>query len=222
MRFVQRRFPDVDRDAAEQHVSVDLSPIEKAKSGARFAGIGSRETPSDVLELFTALGRVLVLRGLWLRSGCAQGADAAFERGARVGARARALAATGDPPAAAPWELYLPWPTFQGKGERDIGGGLSNPTPAAYALAAKVHPTWERCSTAARKLHARNGHQILGADLAKPRPAAFVVCYTTNGLGQGGTGQALRIAKKYEIPVFDAGIPEVRDALTVWWLAATS
>lgn len=31
------------------------------------------------------------------------------------------------------------------------------------------------------------------------------ICWTKNGSGQGGTGQALRIAKAYNIPIFDAG-----------------
>lgn len=31
----------------------------------------------------------------------------------------------------------------------------------------------------------------------------FVICYTKGGKGSGGTGQALRIAKVYNVPIFD-------------------
>ena len=184
----------------------DLSALDKARPGTRFTGIGSRETPADVLTLFSLLGRTLALRGLILRSGCADGADAAFEKGARAGARVQGLDS--------PWELFLPWPTFNGKGLRDIGGGLTDPTPAAVALAAKTHPAWAKCSQGAKKLHARNSHQVFGPGLNKP--SAFVICWTEGGKGGGGTGQALRLAIDAGIPIFDAGIEAVKKALIEW------
>jgi hypothetical protein len=36
-------------------------------------------------------------------------------------------------------------------------------------------------------------------------PVSFIVCYTPGGSGQGGTGQALRVARAYNIPVTDLG-----------------
>ncbi len=50
---------------------------------------------------------------------------------------------------------------------------------------------------------ARNCHQVLGCDLRTP--SDFIICWTKNGKGLGGTGQALRIAKEYNIPIFDIG-----------------
>ena len=50
---------------------------------------------------------------------------------------------------------------------------------------------------------ARNGYQVLGADLQTPTD--FIICYTKDGKGEGGTGQALRIAKDYDIQVCDFG-----------------
>jgi hypothetical protein len=56
---------------------------------------------------------------------------------------------------------------------------------------------------------------VLGLDLETP--SKFIICWTKNGKGQGGTGQALRIAKEYGIPIFDAGkfgnVDEVRKEL---------
>lgn len=55
----------------------------------------------------------------------------------------------------------------------------------------------------AKKLQARNSHQVLGLDLNTP--SDFIICWTKGGKGIGGTGQALRIAKAYNIPIFDCG-----------------
>jgi len=152
-----------------------------------YAGIGSRETPPSTLATMTKIARKLALRGYTLRSGAAPGADSAFEAGA------------GDAK-----EIYLPWPRFNGNTSR-----LCYPSAAALEMAAKFHPAWDRCSQGAQKLHARNCHQILGDDLMTP--VRFVVCWTRAGAGGGGTGQALRIAKAEEIPIFDLGRGE--DAL---------
>lgn len=47
-----------------------------------YAGIGSRETPPDILRLMTQAAKVLAEKGWILRSGGAIGADRAFESGA--------------------------------------------------------------------------------------------------------------------------------------------
>ena len=46
-----------------------------------YAGIGSRETPRDILQLLNKLSSKLELGGYCLRSGGATGADSAFEQG---------------------------------------------------------------------------------------------------------------------------------------------
>jgi hypothetical protein len=53
----------------------------------------------------------------------------------------------------------------------------------------------------AKKLMARNMYQVLGQDLETP--TSFIVCWTKDGKASGGTGQALRVAKKYNIPIFN-------------------
>lgn len=145
-----------------------------------YTGIGSRETPFEILTLMTRIAQRLAARGWTLRSGGADGADSAFERGA------------GDK------QIYLPWPRFNGNSSR-----FTSPTPAALEMAADFHPAWDRCSQGARKLHARNCHQVLGIDLATP--STLVICWTRGGSGAGGTGQALRIARAHDIPIFDLG-----------------
>jgi hypothetical protein len=68
-----------------------------------------------------------------------------------------------------------------------------------------MHPAWPRLSQGAQRLHARNCHQVLGLDLRTP--SAFVVCWTPNGSGSGGTGTAIKLACSRNIPVFDLGKP---------------
>ena len=176
-----------------------------------YAGVGSRGTPGHVLELMERVAAALAVRGWVLRTGMAGGADQAFYRGA---------AAHG------PVELYLPWPDFESPariaGTRELV--LERPARAAFELAARFHPAWGRLGGGVRYLHARNCHQVLGADLATR--ARCVVCWTPDGsldgLGRrvGGTGQALRLAHHYRVPVYNLARPErearVRAKLAVW------
>ena len=37
----------------------------------------------------------------------------------------------------------------------------------------------------------------------KNPPSNFVVCYTPDGKASGGTGQAIRIAEYYNIPIYN-------------------
>ena len=67
--------------------------------------------------------------------------------------------------------------------------------------ASRYHPAWHRCDDYAKALHARNSPIIAGADLNDT--VRMVVCWTADGKASGGTGQALRIANAYGIPVFN-------------------
>lgn len=86
-------------------------------------------------------------------------------------------------------------------------------TPEALSLAAKYHPAWNRCTSTAKALHARNGLIMLGPNLDSP--VNFVVCWTADGKASGGTGQALRIAAdpQYNIPVFNLFSPTAEQSL---------
>lgn len=145
-----------------------------------YAGIGSRETSQEFLDLFTRVAKYLSTKDCVLRSGGAKGSDKAFELGATYK------------------EIYLPWKGFEGN-----NSNLIVKDERAFEIAAQYHPRWNYLSQGARLLQARNSHQILGNDLNSP--SDFVICWTKGGKGGGGTGQALRIAKDYNIPIFDCG-----------------
>ena len=61
------------------------------------------------------------------------------------------------------------------------------------------------------RLMARNCYQVLGKDLETP--SEFIICWTKDGQATGGTGQALRIAKKNNIPVFNLYNPDATEQL---------
>ena len=149
-----------------------------------YTGIGSRETPIEILKLFTQIGKFLANKNYILRSGHAEGADSAFEYGCTM--------VNGQK------EIYLPW-----KGFGDSDSKLIVKDNKAFEIAEKFHPYWHNLSQGAKKLQARNSHQVLGQDFNTP--TRFVICWTKKGKGQGGTGQAIRIARYYNIPIFDAG-----------------
>lgn len=151
-----------------------------------YAGIGARKTPVDILSLMTKIAGALEEKGLILRSGGAEGADSAFERGVK------------DPNNK---EIFLPWPGFNRR--NDIPA--IPVTEQAYAMAALFHPAWERLSRGPQALMARNMYQVLGADLNTP--SKLVICWTPGGKIVGGTGQALRGAAHFNIPVINLGNP---------------
>lgn len=103
-----------------------------------YAGIGSRETPGDILEIMKWMGRWFSRQKYTLRSGRAKGADKAFEHGEIYGRK----------------EIFL--------------ARHSEDHPEWYTHAMKYHPAWDRCSPWAMDLHARNSAIVLGENLDTP------------------------------------------------------
>jgi hypothetical protein len=166
-----------------------------------YAGIGSRETPMLVCYFMTRIAREWALKEWTLRSGGAKGADSAFEKGAIDGG--------------GPLEIFYAdryrW-GYSDNADEDRTSNLGQTNIWKYDLeiwnrakemAAEYHPAWNRCSPYARKLHTRNVFIILGASLNEP--VDLVVCWTEGGKLRGGTAQALRIARDYQVTVANLG-----------------
>jgi hypothetical protein len=152
------------------------------------AGIGARVTPADALAVIEQAGMMLAMRGMRGRSGGAAGADIAFERGMKV------INANACQVFPAKIGHYLAW----------------------HQHAAMFHPNWAACDEHARKLHARNSAIMLGGSpMTHPEPVSAVLCWTEGGAVKGGTGQALRIAAAYSIPVFNLAVTPI-DAFWGW------
>ena len=143
-----------------------------------YAGIGARLTPLDKLVQMTYLSMKLCTFGLKLRSGGARGADLAFMNGAFLQGGAPAM------------RIYT------------ADQALKH--PEWYAHASLFHPKWSDLSPYAQSLMARNSPILLGSALTDP--VKFVVCWTPDGKVKGGTGQGLRIAQAYGIPVVNLAV----------------
>jgi hypothetical protein len=158
-------------------------PLNPCLLGA-YSGIGSRKTPKDILKLMEEIGATLAQLKLILRSGGAPGADSSFERGCdqKKGKK----------------EIYLPWSQFNGN-----QSNLSEPTTGAFDIAKTIHPRWENCSLASKKLHARNIHQVLGKKLDSPSNFVIYWAEVKKGIIVGGTATAVNLAEKHNIPTYN-------------------
>ena len=141
-----------------------------------WAGIGSRQTPPDILNKVIHISKLLNKYGWILRSGGADGFDTAAELGA------------GEIK-----EIYLPWKNFNNNESK-----LFSISTEAMNIAETFHPNWNALSVGAKKLHSRNVYQILGKSLQKP--VKFVLCWHNNS---GGTLQACRVATAHKIPIIN-------------------
>lgn len=150
-----------------------------------YTGIGSRKTPPEIKEKMVEVAEKLAEKGYVLRSGGADGADAAFEEGCDN--------VSGEK------EIYLPWPGFN-----EHPSQYQRPPLKAFEIASEVHPVWNSLTQGARRLHARNCQQILGEKVDGPI-SEFVICWTPDGKDAGGTATALKLARQNNIPIYNMG-----------------
>jgi hypothetical protein len=163
-----------------------LSSLQK---GDFYAGIGSRETPPEIQAVMTDIARSLKGEGIILRSGGAGGADTAFEKGA-----------------GSLKEIYLPWKGFDGGKST-----LYSYNDRHGEIARRFHPAWHRLSQGAQKMMIRNSAQIFGLDFLTR--SSCVIAWTKDGQASGGTGQAIRIAQAYGVPVLNLYFQEIVNEL---------
>jgi hypothetical protein len=170
-----------------------------------FAGIGSRTIPKTVAIDMENISKCLTQRGYILRSGNATGSDQAFAKGVH-GKNA---------------QIWLPWKDFEQEFQdlypehryRLVGDECcpGEPDPEAWDSVEKFHPYFKKMlelKDTSRsdeyyrfmRFMSRNYRQVRGWGEAD---SEFVICWTHDGTDVGGTGQAIRIANHYGIPVFN-------------------
>jgi hypothetical protein len=157
-----------------------------------YAGIGSRDITDSEKELIGEIGKHLLNSGYFCYSGNADGSDITFQESAGKNC-----------------VVWLPWAGFNKKGY-DVSKASYWYDKGKSQLGEKhlhLHPVYEKLTHGAKLMMRRNAHQVLGdADKGFPR-VEFVICcsnYTHDRKGVwGGTGHAIRIAEKYNIPWFN-------------------
>lgn len=160
-----------------------------------YAGIGARKTPPYIMSLMTSIASLLEERGYVLRSGGADGADTAFEKGVELNSNKH---------------IYLPYDGFKHKWVEDnicykyISKYNINYIPAHQSLI--YHPKGFALSSSSQAMMIRNYFQVAGID--NEGWSDFIICWTPEGKDIGGTSQAIRIAKSKSIPVYNLGDPK--------------
>lgn len=177
-----------------------------------YAGIGSRNTPEYIIRFMRQFGFQMARHNWMLRSGGAHGADQAFEDGVRKYISHLKVTDTRGHYAKEPHGMMAIYCA-------NYPGGKNRPKeyivpeedslPDASYYTKNFHPAPYKLSGFARKLMNRNAYQILGSNLCTP--VRLVICWTEDGDREnpaGGTGQAVRIAARYKIPVYNLGNSE--------------
>lgn len=134
------------------------------------------------MRFISEIASTLEVNNYILRSGAADGADSAFERGVKDSNNK---------------EIFLPWLGFNNHPSDLL------PCDGCVEIVSQIHPKWNTLSQGGKKLHARNVKQVLGDGLNDP--VEFVLCWTAGGREVGGTATAIRLAKFLNIPVFNFG-----------------
>lgn len=165
-----------------------------------FTGVGARKNvPPDILGLMRRAGAALAAAGFLLRSGAAEGSDSAFEAGV--------LEAGGAT------EIYLPEAGFRGHASPLVIERMPRYADAKV-LAQWHYKKWAGADRFTRNCMTRNVMQVVGAELVDP--SSFLICWGPNPEfvnGElvnvaGGTGQAVRLARTFNVPRFHLGVPE--------------
>lgn len=151
-----------------------------------YTGIGSRETPENILNLITKLAKYIdKTEKFTLRTGGARGADTAFEKGVSSNRI----------------NVYYPNIKHLYKNRDKAIIAAKQVWYSPYGI------TWDKLKPFTQELMIRNSYQIFGETFNRKAISKFVICYTKslNKDELGGTGQAIRLAEKFNIPVFNLG-----------------
>ncbi|ENH7112192.1 hypothetical protein ACXHQ0_19055 [Vibrio antiquarius] len=192
-----------------------FDPIIGYANLGSFAGIGSRRVSHITSLKHAQFAFCMALFGYTNNTGGADGIDTSTEFGSKLaydwlsdnfglpkGEYQRVL------------NCFLPWAGFNGRGN---GNEYIVPpkTNQIISIAQSHHPDWQYLGDGAKNMMCRNTCQVLGETLQKP--VNFVMCHTPDGAldesqtssKTGGTGQAIRIASRRNIKVFNTGNPQI-------------
>jgi hypothetical protein len=177
-----------------------------------YAGIGSREIDSNTEDLLFRIGAALAKEGWTLYSGGASGSDFSFEKGCD---KEKGLKT-----------IFLPWKNFGYKWNRqNCDSDIIGPTEKALELARNLAKEYPEEYSGLLKSEsqgkewnwlfiARNMHQILGRKLLVP--VNSVICYTKDAQDLGGTRWALRLARKYNVNIYNVGDTKTKEKFEKW------
>lgn len=170
---------NVEVKATTNVVRPEFDKLPTYKEGQKtmtYAGIGSRETPPEILEEMTNISKILASKGYKLQTGNTfynkeEGADKAFSQGTKNK------------------ELFGP----EFANDRTI------------TIAKELHPAPDRLKEGGLKLMARSTNQVFGKNLDTPVDFVLFYAKENEGSirPEGGTGQAVEMARLKRIPTIN-------------------
>lgn len=159
----------------------------------QYAGLGASNTPDDVLCLMNDIGCQLSLKNVILRSNAKRGAASAFEAGCNSAYPERK-------------QIFLPFEGFNSRSVNEPCVHIGD-MKLASNIASRYNRRWRYLKAIERKIVAATTFQILGQDTRSV--VRFLICWTGDGsldgrkTSGGTTGQALRIATTYNVPIYN-------------------
>ena len=154
-----------------------------------YCGVGARKTPHNILQLMTKIAEKLRLEGYSLRSGGAEGADTAFEKGA---GRQK--------------EIFYGWNATQEA--IDLAMSFHSAPQYCSDIAKKLHGR-----NSFQVLGANLNDPVKFVICWTPDGC---LSHSTRTRASGGTGTAISIASANNIPIFNLQRKEHFDRLNNW------
>lgn len=166
----------------------------------KVALVGSRRAPRWALVISKRIGRELSNRKIIGVSGDAEGMDRSW-----MADYDRTLS-----------RIILPWEGFMGSNSKMTGyynwAHIDNESKIKSIVHSKsVTPYYPNLSLSVIKLFARDATQVLGMTCEEPVDAVYYWASEINGKVSGGTRVAVDIARKFNIPTYNIGHPDVLD-----------
>lgn len=173
-----------------------------------YTGVGSRETPDDILILMRRIGYIMAMKGVALRTGEAEGADHAFYKGVVDANDIHGVNFKNEVFVAGTPKEYHCVNDIVDIFSRDS----SSPIDALRNTAVRIRGSWDDLSYFGAKCHIRNVAQVLGVDGKSPsrglicwaKPVNPIKVTETNvRYVEGGTNTAYCTAVLHDIPVYN-------------------
>ena len=225
------KFAGKDLMAGKEVFLYDISPAGKATDKTRpvfdslpgksatptmtYAGIGSRETPAAVLEAMTKVAEYLDKQGFTLNTGktfpAKPSTDPKYQKQyeERLAFSKKHNGKVGLDEEGADRAFSL------GATKKNLFGVDKPIGQREMTVMQEIHPNPSALKEGAKKLMARNTNQVFGKNL--DTPVDFVLFYakeTSNPLRvEGGTGQAVEMARRKGIPTINMANPNWRQEL---------
>ena len=166
-----------------------------------YTGVGARNTPKKILKLMKKIGYYMVSKNVILRSGGAEGADTAFQKGCEKWCKENNVKFKDRQC------IIIPWNNFNNHTVNVDKGITTDNHWLSYDITIDTHPNDKNLKDAHMKLMQRNVTQVYGYE--PHDQSGLLICWTPDGAVEkttqisGGTGQAIRLAINGDVEVFN-------------------